>query len=259
MGITTLDTAYEYGPHTKEILMGKAVKGIRDKVQICTKCGLHAVGHIYLIRGDPEYVRSACEGRLKSSIVEMKKLVQEGKVKYIRWSEASAADICRPHAVHPITAVQIEYSLWTGDVEDMRVCIVSYSPLARGFFCGKNVAEFTDDDYRKTAVPRFFSENFEKNRKLYEQLCELGAKMNCPPGQLALAWNKGTVPIPGTRPKNLEENVGALNVKLTADEIQSLEAAVPPDEVQGDRYKDMNHTWSFRSSPLDSWTGARQA
>ncbi|KAL3687659.1 hypothetical protein R1sor_013968 [Riccia sorocarpa] len=185
---------------------------------------------------------------------ELKKLVEEGKVKYIGLSEASAADIRRAHAIHPITAVQIEYSLELG------IGIISYGPLGRGFFSGKNITEFTDNDFKKNH-PRFLSENFQANQKFYNKLVKLGQEKNCTPGQLALAWvqHKGAVPIPGTtKLKNLEENIGSLKIKLTPEEIKALEDAVPVEEVKGDIYADMSKTWRFNSSPpLDTWTGTK--
>ncbi|KAL3698869.1 hypothetical protein R1sor_012945 [Riccia sorocarpa] len=199
---------------------------------------------------------------------ELKKLVEEGKVKYIGFSEASAADIRRAHAIHPITAVQIEYSLWARDVEEdiiptcqeLGIGIISFSPLGRGFFSGKNITEFTDNDFRKNH-PRFLSENFQANQKFYNKLVKLGQEKNCTAGQLALAWvqQKGAVPIPRTtKLKNLEENIGSLKIKLTPEEIKALEDVVPVEEVKGDRYADMSKTWRFNSSPpLDTWTGTK--
>ncbi|KAL2622331.1 hypothetical protein R1flu_002536 [Riccia fluitans] len=265
-GITLLDTADVYGPFTNELLVGKAIKGIREKVELCTKFAFVIEDGSMEVKGDPEHVRAACEGSLKRldvdcidlyyqhrvdtkvpieiTVGEMKKLVEEGKVKYIGLSEASASDIRRAHAIHPITAVQIEYSLWARDVEEdiiptcqeLGIGIISYSPLGRGFFSGKNISELTDDDYRKS-LPRFTSENLQQNRKFYEKLVKLGQEKNCTPGQLALAWvqHKGAVPIPGTtKLKNLEENFGAVKIKLTSEEIKALEDAVPVEEVQGE-------------------------
>ncbi|KAL3691723.1 hypothetical protein R1sor_005374 [Riccia sorocarpa] len=292
-GVTLLDTSDVYGPYTNEILLGKAIKGIRDKVQLATKfASVIENGKITgQTRGDPEHVRAACDGSLKRlgvdcidlyfqhrvdrkvpieiTVGEMKKLVDEGKVKYIGLSEASAADIRRAHAIHPISAVQIEYSLWARDVEEeiiptcqeLGIGIVAYSPLGRGFFSGKNISEFADSDLRKYE-PRFGSENFQQNKRFYEKLVKLGQEKNCTPGQLALAWvqHKGAVPIPGTtKLKNLEENIGALKIKLTPEEIKAVEDAVPVEEVKGDRYADMSKTWKFNSSPpLDTWTGTKQ-
>ncbi|KAL3679588.1 hypothetical protein R1sor_022544 [Riccia sorocarpa] len=164
---------------------------------------------------------------LFSQVGELKKLVEEGKVKYIRLSEASAADIRRAHAIHPITAVQIEYLLWARDVEEdiiptcqeLGIGIISYSPLGLGFFSGKNITEFIDNDFRKNH-PRFLSENFQANQKFYNKLVKLGQEKNCTPGQLALAWEV--------------------------------------EEVKGDRHADMSKTWRFNSSPpLDTWTGTK--
>ncbi|KAG6540126.1 hypothetical protein Mapa_018581 [Marchantia paleacea] len=240
-GITFLDTSDVYGPHTNEILIGKAIKGIRHKVELATKFSNTIVdGHFMPARGDPEYVRAACEASLQRlgvdcidlyyqhrvdskvpieiTVGEMKKLVHEGKIKYLGLSEASPQDIRRAHAVHPITAVQLEYSLWTRDVDEkvLPVCrelgigVVAYSPLGRGFFSGKNVADFTEDDAR-LEYPRFSTEAFQQNKLFYERLCEIGAQKKCTPGQLALAWvqHKGMVPIPGTtKLKTLSRTLG---------------------------------------------------
>ncbi|KAL3691724.1 hypothetical protein R1sor_005375 [Riccia sorocarpa] len=275
-GITMLDTSDVYGPHTNEILLGKAIKGIREKVELCTKFGVVWDGKNMEARGDPEYVRSSCEGSLKRLDVDyidlfymhrmdskvpieitmgaLKELVAEGKVKNIGLSEASASDIRRAHAVHPITAVQIEYSLWVRDVEEdiiptcreLGIGIVAYSPLGRGFFSGKHLEELEEGD----------------QRKLYERLLKMGEQKKCTPGQLALAWvqHKGVVPIPGTTKwKNLEENIGALHIKLTPEDIKALEDSVPLDEVKGDRYIDLSQTWrAMTSLPLDKWTGTRE-
>ncbi|BBN14749.1 pyridoxine 4-dehydrogenase [Marchantia polymorpha subsp. ruderalis] len=289
-GITLLDTSDVYGPHTNEILVGKAVKGIRDKVQICTKFALHFDGKGMSVRGDPEYVRASCEGSLKRLDVEcidlyyqhrvdtkvpieitmgeLKKLIQEGKIKYIGLSEASAADIRRAHAVHPLTAIQLEYSLWTRDVEDdiiptcreLGIGIIAYSPLGRGFLSGKNLADLSENDIRKNH-PRFSSENFQQNKRFYDKLVAMGAERNCTPGQLALAWvqHKGAIPIPGTTKwENLQQNISSLDIKLTPEDIKALEDAVPHQEVQGDRSSDMSKTWIYTvSPPLESWTGSR--
>ncbi|KAL3691722.1 hypothetical protein R1sor_005373 [Riccia sorocarpa] len=292
-GITMLDTSDVYGPHTNEILLGKAIKGIREKVELCTKFGVVWDGKNMEARGDPEYARSSCEGSLKRLDVDyidlfymhrmdskvpieitmgaLKKLVEEGKVKYIGLSEASASDIRRAHAVHPITAVQIEYSLWVRDVEEdiiptcreLGIGIVAYSPLGRGFFSGKHLEELEEGDQRKTGrYPRLAPENLEANKKFYERLLKMGEQKKCTPGQLALAWvqHKGVVPIPGTTKwKNLEENIGALHIKLTPEDIKALEDSVPLDEVKGDRYIDLSQTWrSMTSLPLEKWTGTRE-
>lgn len=292
-GITFLDTSDVYGPFLNEILLGKALKGIRNKVQLATKFGIHydEKGQ-RSFRGDPGYVRSACEASLKrldvdcidlyyqhrvdtrvpieATVGEMKKLVEEGKVKYLGLSEASASTIRRAHAVHPITAVQIEWSLWSRDVEkdiiptcrELGIGIVVYSPLGRGFFSsGAKVLEgLADTDFRKTAQPRFKGDNLEKNQKLFDGLFGLASRKGCTPGQLALAWvqhqGDDVVPIPGTtKVKNFEENVGALQVKLSKQEIEEIEALFHGDVVAGERYPDMN-AWTFYNSetpPLSSW------
>ncbi|KAL2622330.1 hypothetical protein R1flu_002535 [Riccia fluitans] len=292
-GVTMLDTSDVYGPHTNEILLGKAIKGIREKVELCTKFAVTFDGKNVDVRGDPEYVRSSCEGSLKRLDVDyidlyymhrmdakvpieitmgaLKELVEEGKIKYVGLSEASALDIRRAHAVYPITAVQIEYSLWSRDVEEdiiptcreLGIGVVAYSPLGRGFFSGKNLQDLEEGDQRKTGrYPRLAAENLEENKKFYERLLKMSEEKKCTPGQLALAWvqHKGVVPIPGTTKwKNLEENFGAVHIKLTSEDIKALEDSVPLHEVKGDRIFDQTQTWKFMSSlPLDKWTGTRQ-
>ncbi|EFJ14767.1 hypothetical protein SELMODRAFT_229003 [Selaginella moellendorffii] len=287
-GITFLDTADMYGPYTNEILVGKAIKGIRDKVELATKFAFFVdeKGNRG-IRGDPAHVRAACEGSLKRldvdcidlyyqhrvdpkvpieiTVGEMKKLVEEGKVKYLGLSEASSSDIRRAHAVHPITAVQLEWSLWSRDVEEdviptcreLGIGIVAYSPLGRGFFSGKAIVEeIGDGDFRKF-VPRFQGENLEHNKTIYEKLCKIAAKKNCTAGQLALAWvqhqGDDVVPIPGTtKLKNFKENIGSLDVTLSKAEIDEIESVVAG--VKGERYGDMSSTWRFATTPpLSSW------
>ncbi|KAH8947504.1 hypothetical protein BDL97_11G045000 [Sphagnum fallax] len=291
-GVTFFDTADMYGPHTNEVVVGKAIKGIREKVQIATKFGgtFDANGQ-YIVRGDPEWVRSACEGSLKRlgvdyidlyyqhrvdnkvpieiTVREMKKLVEEGKVKHLGLSEASASDIRRAHAVHPITAVQLEWSLWSRDVEDeiiptcreLGIGIVPYSPLGRGFFAGYVPAGKDQNDFRGLLFPRMSPENLEKNKVLQERVKALADKKNCSPNQLALAWviHKGpdVVAIPGTTKKaNLDSNIGAFSVHLSEEEIAEIEAAVPIDEIAGERYPaaHMPSTFAYSSSPpLSSW------
>ncbi|XP_057852788.2 probable aldo-keto reductase 2 [Cryptomeria japonica] len=291
-GITFLDTSDFYGPHTNELLLGKALKGIRDKVQLATKFGISFAGGVRDIRGDPAYVRASCEGSLKRldvdcidlyfqhridtkvpievTIGEMKKLVEEGKVKYIGLSEASASTIRRAHAVHPITAVEIEWSLWSRDVEEeiiptcreLGIGIVPYSPLGRGFFSSgaKLVESLANNDYRKS-FPRFTGENLEKNKIIFENISAFASSKGCTPGQLALAWvqhqGNDVAPIPGTtKIKNFEENIGALSVKLTSEEMKELEAIVSSGGVHGDRYADMDFTWmKSETPPLSSWKG----
>jgi aryl-alcohol dehydrogenase-like predicted oxidoreductase len=276
-------------------LSSQAIKGIRDKVQIATKFALaiDKDGN-RVVRGDPEYVRAACEASLKRldveqidlyyqhrvdtkvpieiTIGEMKKLVEEGKVKYLGLSEASPSEIRRAHAVHPITAVQLEWSLWVRDSEEsviptcreLGIGVVPYSPLGRGFLAGLKPENLAENDFRKT-IPLLQQENFEKNKILLEQVSKIAEKKKCSLSQLALAWvlhkgGNGTVPIPGTTKRaNLEANVGALSVKLSEEEVQELESAIPPEAVSGERYHPsfMAFSWLYaRTPPLSSWKGA---
>ncbi|CAK9196608.1 unnamed protein product [Sphagnum troendelagicum] len=290
-GVTFLDTSDWYGPHTNEVLVGKAIKGIREKVQLATKFGIVTGQEGVQIRGDPEWVRTACEASLKRldveyidlyyqhrvdtkvpieiTVREMKKLVEEGKVKHLGLSEASASDIRRAHAVHPITAVQLEWSLWSRDVEDeiiptcreLGIGIVPYSPLGRGFFAGYVPDGKEGDEFRSLLFPRMSPENLEKNKVLLERVKTLADKKNCSLNQLALAWviHKGpdVVAIPGTTKKaNLDSNIGAFSVHLSEEEIAEIEAAVPIDEVAGERYNAAHIlcTFAYSSSPpLSSW------
>ncbi|CAL5017703.1 unnamed protein product [Urochloa decumbens] len=291
-GITFLDTSDFYGPHTNELLLGKALQdGVRHKVQLATKFGI--TPDFTEVRGDPVYVRAACEGSLKRlgvdcidlyyqhridtrvpievTVGELKKLVEEGKIKYIGLSEASASTIRRAHAVHPITAIQLEWSLWSRDVEqdiiptcrELGIGIVAYSPLGRGFFSGgaKLVSELPDDDFRKN-LPRFQPENMEKNAKIFERVSEMAARKGCTTSQLALAWvhhqGSDVCPIPGTtKIANFNQNVGALSVKLTPEEMAELESYAAMDNVQGVRYyKTFLNTWEdSETPPLSSWKG----
>ncbi|XP_059070209.1 probable aldo-keto reductase 2 [Cryptomeria japonica] len=291
-GITFLDTSDLYGPHTNEILLGKALKGIRDKVQLATKFGVTFTDGKLNIHGDPAYVRACCEASLKRldvdcidlyyqhridtktpievTIGEMKKLVEEGKIKYIGLSEASASTIRRAHAVHPITAVQIEWSVWSRDVEEeivptcreLGIGIVAYSPLGRGFFSsGAKIVENLDDqDFRKF-LPRYVGENLERNKVIFETLLSIASRKGCTPGQLALAWiqhqGNDVTSIPGTtKVKNFEENIGALYVKLTIEEMKEIEDTVSSNGVYGDRYHDKDFTWiNSETPPLSSWKG----
>jgi aryl-alcohol dehydrogenase-like predicted oxidoreductase len=292
-GVTFFDTSDAYGPHTNEKLLGLALKGLpREQVQVATKFAacFHADGSTE-IRGDPEYVRQACEDSLKRlgmdyidlyyqhrvdarvpielTVGAMKKLVEEGKIKYIGLSEAGPDTIRRAHAVHPITAVQMEWSLWSRDIEEtvIPVCrelgigIVPYSPLGRGFFSGKAVTEkLSETDSRRVRFPRFQDENLEKNKVLYERVAALAKKYKCTPGQLALAWvmhqGSDVVPIPGTtKIPNLDENIGAAYVKLTEEEVEEVAAAVPLHDVAGGRYSGAlsNLAWNYVTTPpLDS-------
>ncbi|KAL3692172.1 hypothetical protein R1sor_005823 [Riccia sorocarpa] len=253
-GITMLDTSDVYGPHTNEVLLGKAIKE-SERRWSCV----------------PNLPSMDSKVPIEITMGALKELVEEGKVKYIGLSEASASDIRRAHAVHPITAVQIEYSLWVRDVEEdiiptcreLGIGIVAYSPLGRGFFSGIHLQDLEEGDQRKTGrYPRLAPENLEANKKFYERLLKMGEQKNCTPGQLALAWvqHKGAVPIPGaTKWKNLEENIGALHIKLTPEDIKALEDSVPLDEVKGDRYIDLSQTWrAMTSLPLEKWTGTRK-
>ncbi|XP_074560638.1 putative aldo-keto reductase 2 [Curcuma longa] len=292
-GVTLFDTSDMYGPHTNEILLGKALQGgVREKVEVATKFGIKLDGVNFAIRGEPAYVRAACEGSLKRlgidcidlyyqhridtqvpievTIGELKKLVQEGKIKYIGLSEASASTIRRAHAVHPITAIQLEWSLWSRDVEEdviptcreLGIGIVAYSPLGRGFFSsGPKLAEtLTDYDFRKM-VPRFQPENLAQNALIFERVNEMAKRKGCTTSQLALAWlhhqGPDVCPIPGTtKVENFNQNLGALSVKLTGEEMAELESYAAADAVKGDRYASTTGTWrESETPPLSSWKG----
>ncbi|VVA94008.1 unnamed protein product [Arabis nemorensis] len=293
-GVTFLDTSDIYGPQTNEILIGKALKdGLREKVELATKFGISYAEGKREIKGDPAYVREACEASLKRLDVscidlyyqhridtrvpieitmgELKKLVEEGKIKYIGLSEASASTIRRAHAVHPITAVQLEWSLWTRDVEEdivptcreLGIGIVAYSPLGRGFFASgpKIVENLDNNDFIKT-LPRFQQENLDHNKILYEKVSAMSEKKGCTPAQLALAWvhhqGDDVCPIPGTtKIENLNQNIGALSVKLTPEEMSVLEALAQPGSVKGERYSDIVPTFkNSETPPLSSWNAA---
>lgn len=291
LGVTFLDTSDVYGPHHNELLLGKALKGLREKVQLASKFGIFYDNGKPTFRGDPAYVRACCEASLKRlevdcidlyyvhridarvpievTIGEMKKLVEEGKIKYVGLSEASASTIRRAHAVHPITAVQLEWSLWTRDAEqeviptcrDLGIGIVPFSPLGRGFFSSgpKILENLADNDMRKTSQPRFKSENLDQNVELFMKLNELASRKACTPGQVALAWvhhqGDDVAPIPGTtKQRNLQENVGALNVKLSRDDLEELEAFFHPKCAAGARYIDMRMTTiEAETIPLSEW------
>ena len=275
LGITFLDTADMYGPFTNEELVGKAIKDRRDKVLLATKFGIVRDPSDPTKRGfngKPEYVQSSIEGSLKrlgvdeidlyylhrkdpdttieDTVGAMAALVKQGKIKAIGLSEVSAATLRKAHAVHPITALQTEYSLWSREPEDelletckeLGIAFVAYSPLGRGFLSGqiKKYEDFDADDYRRNA-PRFKGENFEKNVKLVEKVEVLAQQKNCTTSQLALAWvmAKGNhiFPIPGTkRIKYLEENAGAVDVVLSNEEMDEIEAVAPKGAVAGPRY-----------------------
>ncbi|XP_052119285.1 probable aldo-keto reductase 1 isoform X1 [Arachis duranensis] len=288
-GITFFDTADIYGSnHANELLLAKALKQLpRDNIQLATKFGMSRGISGLQIKGTPDYVRSCCEASLKrldvqyidlyyqhrvdtsvpieQTMGELKKLVEEGKVKYIGLSEASPDTIRRAHAVHPITAVQLEWSLWTRDIEDeviplcreLGIGIVPYSPLGRGFFGGKGVVETVPSVSSLSGHPRYQAENMEKNKRIYERIESLAKKHECTTPQLALAWvlqqGNGVVPIPGTtKIKNLDQNIGALSVKLSEKDLREISEAVPIDEVAGIRYYNERHakfSWKSANTP----------
>jgi aryl-alcohol dehydrogenase-like predicted oxidoreductase len=275
LGITFFDTADMYGPHKNEDLLGRAFKGQRQSVVLATKFGVVRDPNDPTkrgINGRPEYVRQACEGSLRrlgtdhidlyyqhrvdpstpieETVGAMAELVKEGKVRYLGLSEAAAATLRRAQAVHPIAALQSEYSLWSRDPEDevlptcreLGIGFVPYSPLGRGFLTGqiKSFDDLDADDYRRH-TPRFQGQNFQKNLDLVARINSLAQQKDCTPGQLALAWvlaqGDDIVPIPGTkRVKYLEENAGALQVSLSADELAQLNDIAPKGVAAGLRY-----------------------
>ena len=275
LGIDFLDTSDIYGPHTNEVLVGKALKGRRDKFFLATKFGIlrdPADPSVRGVDGSPAYVRSSVEGSLRRLGIEtidlyyqhrvdlktpieetvgaMARLVEEGKVRFLGLSEAAPATLERAHGVHPITALQTEYSLWTRDPEPealpacrrLGVGFVAYSPLGRGFLTGaiKSPDDFDADDYRR-ANPRFQGENFKRNLELVEKVKQLAAGQGITAGQLALAWvlaqGEDIVPIPGTKHrKYIEQNAAAVDVSLTNDLLEELKEVFPPDAAAGDRY-----------------------
>ena len=278
LGVNFLDTADAYGPFKNERLVGRAIKDRRDEVVLATKFGSvrNEQGERLGIRGDREYVLAACNASLErlgtehidvyyqhrvdpntpieETVGAMAELVEQGKVRYLGLSEAAAETIRRAHAVHPISALQTEYSLWTRDVEDeilpaireLGIGLVAYSPLGRGFLSGRihSVDDLEASDFRR-ANPRFQGENFQKNLDLVERVEELAASKGCTAAQIALAWalaqGEDIVPIPGTtRVKNLEENVSALDVELSDEDLRDLEAVFPKGAAAGDRYADMS-------------------
>jgi len=275
LGITLLDTADVYGPHTNEELVGRAIKGKRDQVVLATKFGIvrdPANPHLRGVNSKPDYVKKSCEASLKRLDVDhidlyyqhrvdpdtpieetvgaMAELVKEGKVRYLGLSEASVPTLRRAVDVHPIAALQTEYSLWSRDPEqeilptcrELGVGFVAYSPLGRGFLTGqfRSFDDLPADDYRRTS-PRFQGDNFQKNLNLVKKVEEIAKERKCEPAQLALAWvlaqGGDIVPIPGTkRRKYLEENLGAIDVELSADEIRSLNEVFPVGAAAGERY-----------------------
>ena len=274
LGVNFLDTADMYGPFTNEQLVGKAIKDRRDRVILATKFGnvRSAEGGWLGISGKPEYVRQSCEASLQrlgvdvidlyyqhrvdvnvpieETVGAMAELVQQGKVRYLGLSEAAPATIRRAQAIHPISALQTEYSLWSRDPEDeilptlreLGIGFVPYSPLGRGFLTGAIASpeDFAPDDYRRNA-PRFQGDNFAKNLELVEQVKAIASEKGITAGQLALAWllaqGDDIVPIPGTKRRTyLEENIGASTVTLTADDLSRINAVAPQGVAAGDRY-----------------------
>lgn len=273
-GVNFLDTADMYGVGKNEELVGRAIRDRRDQVFLATKFGnvRGPAGEFLGVKGDPDYVRSACEASLKRLGVEvidlyyqhrvdpnvpiedtvgaMARLKQEGKIRYLGLSEAAARTIRRAHATHPITAVQTELSLWSRDAEaevipavrELGIGYVAYSPLGRGFLTGqiKSPNDFPEDDFRRFH-PRFTGENFEKNIQLVHEVEKMAKEKGCTTAQLALAWvlaqGDDIVPIPGTKHvRYLDQNIGALEVKLTAEDLKRLDEILPPGAASGPRY-----------------------
>jgi aryl-alcohol dehydrogenase-like predicted oxidoreductase len=283
LGIDFLDTADMYGPFTNERLVGRAIAGRREELVIATKFGnvRGEDGSFKGINGRPDYVRSACEASLErlgvdhidlyyqhrvdktvpieETVGAMAELVEQGKVRHLGLSEASPDTVRRAHAVHPITALQTEYSLWTRDVEgeilptvrELGIGFVAYSPLGRGFLSGRyrSADQFDENDFRRLRGPRFQAENLERNLAIVDKLEELAREKGVTAGQLAIAWvmhqGDDVVPIPGTkRVKYVEENAAAADVQLSPDDLKRLDEIAPPGAAAGDRYADM--------SPIDA-------
>ncbi|AYE53380.1 aldo/keto reductase [Priestia megaterium] len=278
LGINFLDTADMYGVGQNEKLVGQAIKDRRDQVIIATKFGnvRGEDGSFLGVNGHPDYVKQACDASLsrlgvdyidlyyqhrvdpnvpiEETIGAMSELVQEGKVRYLGMSEAAPQTIRRAYTVHEITAIQTEYSLWSRDVEDeilpvireLGIGFVAYSPLGRGFLTGQiqTFEDLAEDDYRRFS-PRFQGENFTKNLDLVNQIRELAREKDCQPSQLALAWilsqGDDIVPIPGTkRIQYLEENIGALKIQLSKEELYRINEVAPKGVAAGERYPDMS-------------------
>ncbi|MER7149513.1 aldo/keto reductase [Streptomyces lydicus] len=280
LGVSLLDTSDFYGAGHNEELIGRAITGRRDEVVLATKFGFaNVLGQPTAIRGDAAYVRQACDASLRrlgvdhidlyyqhrvdpevpieETVGAMAELVEAGKVRHLGLSEASAATLRRAHAVHPIAALQSEWSLWTRDLEqeivpvcrELGIGLVPFSPLGRGFLTGRytSVEGLPESDVRRTQ-PRFADGNLEQNLAIVEKLNELAAGKGVSAGQLALAWvqHRGddVVPIPGTRrQKYLEENLGALTVELSADELAAIDAAAPAAGIAGTRYDEVSMTF----------------
>jgi len=278
LGVNFLDTADMYGPFTNEKLVGRAIADRRDEVVIATKFGnvRGPNGERLGVRGDPDYVREACDASLErlgvdqidlyyqhrvdpdvpieETVGAMKGLVEQGKVRYLGLSEAAPDTIRRAHEVHPISALQTEYSLWSRDPEDeilptvreLGIGFVAYSPLGRGFLSGeiKSVGDLAEDDFRRSN-PRFQGENFQRNLDLVERVTEIAAEKGVAPSQLALAWllhqGEDIVPIPGTKRREyLEQNAAAADISLSEDELARIDEAAPLGAASGDRYPDMS-------------------
>jgi aryl-alcohol dehydrogenase-like predicted oxidoreductase len=285
LGVTLLDTADMYGPHTNEILVGRAIRDRRASVVLATKFGnvRDASGAHVGVNGSPEYARECCDASLKrlgidvidlyyqhrvdlnvpieETIGAMAELVGAGKVRYLGMSEAAPATLRRAAAVHPIAALQSEYSLWTRDVEnngvlstcrELGIGFVPFSPLGRGFLTGrfKAMADLAEDDVRRT-YPRFQPGNFESNMALVRKVEEIATEKHCTPAQLALAWllAKGDdiVPIPGSKRRSrVEENVGAVEVALTSQDVATLDAIAPAGVAAGERYPPRSMSTVYR-------------
>jgi aryl-alcohol dehydrogenase-like predicted oxidoreductase len=273
LGMTFLDTADVYGPYTNERLVGRAIAGRRDEVVLATKFGNQRLDDgRRVVNGKPDYVRQACDASLERLGVDhidlyyqhrvdrsvpvedtwgaMAELVEAGKVRYLGISEAAPATVRRAHAVHPISAGQYEWSLFTRDLEDealpalreLGIGVVAYSPLGRGFLSGRITSpdDFGEDDFRRNH-PRFTGENFARNLELVDRVRELAASKGATPSQLAIAWvlaqGDDVVPIPGTKRRSyLEENLGALDVELTPEDLAAIEEVTPRGSVAGARY-----------------------
>jgi len=278
LGVNFLDTADMYGPHTNERLVGRAIADRRDGVVLATKFGNQREedGSFVRINGTPEYVREACDASLErlgldhidlyyqhrvdptveieETVGAMKELVDAGKVRYLGLSEAAPETVRRAHAVHPISALQTEYSLWSRDPEDaiiptvreLGIGYVAYSPLGRGFLSGKyrSLDDLEEADSRRNS-PRFQGENFERNLELVDRVEEIARETDVTPGQLALAWvlaqGEDIVPIPGTKRRSyLEENVAAAEIELSDDDLRRIDEAAPAGAAAGERYPDMS-------------------